>query len=350
MSDNDVTMEFEEINVFFERLRSETSMLVINPNPCFDRTLSLSSFSKGAIMRGESAVVTAGGKGINVARVLRAFKREATLAVLVGALDETKFIELLEAEGANPLSVRHPGIVRVATIIFEKNGKSTTIINEKGSVVDKADWSRFVAKLASQIKPDEIVSCMGSFPSGIDQDSIQELVDVIKLAQGVILFDSSPQFLEYAIQAGVDIVSPNLDEAEALIYSRAADHFIDDLNQAQDRAKKAATELVNRGVKVAFVTTGSEGVAIATKESVHFINGVNIKLVSAVGAGDSFVAGVMLKYDELKSLGEEIDWVSIAAFGVATASASCEQLLSGGVEPKRCLEIYQQVISSKDVA
>lgn len=318
-------------------------MLVINPNPCFDRTLHLATFSKGAIMRGDTAIVTAGGKGINVARVIRAFKKEATLAVLVGERDEKNFLELLNAEGAEFICVTHPGIVRVATIIFEAEKSSTTIINEKGHKVGKADWSRFVAKLASQVKPDEIVTCMGSFPPGIDQESIQELVDVIKMAGGVIIFDSSPEFLKFALSAGVDIVSPNLDEAEALIQSKVADHFTDDLIQAKERAEIAAQELVNRGVKIAFVTSGSAGVAIATKDSIDFVHGVKIKLVSAVGAGDAFVAGIMLKYEELRSAGQEINWKSIACFGVAAASASCEESLSGGIDVIRANEIYRQL-------
>lgn len=324
-------------------------MLVINPNPCFDRTLNLASFSKGAIMRGESAVVTAGGKGINVARVIRAFKKRATLAVLVGERDAKQFLDLLTAEGADYLCVTHSGIVRVATIIFDTNKTSTTIINEKGSQINKSEWSRFVAKLAAQIKPNEIVSCMGSFPVGVDQDSIQELIDVIKAAEGTIIFDSSPEFLEFAINAGVDVVSPNLDEAEALLFGNSSDLFTDDLTNAQNRAERAAAQLVSRGVKVAFVTAGSAGVAIATQDSVDFVHGVKINLVSAVGAGDSFVAGAMLKYEELRSMGEHVNWKSIAQFAVATASASCEQSLSGGVKIERAIELYEQLLAM-DVA
>ena len=322
-------------------------MLIINPNPCFDRTLNLPSFSRGAIMRGDSAKVTAGGKGINVSRVIRAFDVNATLAVLVGALDSTRYEELLEAEGAKFITVNHSGVVRVATIIFEADNASTTIINEKGSRVDKGEWSRFVAKVAAHVHPGEIVACMGSFPVGIDESSIQELIDVVKIAEGIVILDSSPEFLKFAIAAGVDIVAPNLDEAEALIQGKQSDHFIDDLTNAQERAEKAAQELVHRGSKIAFVTSGPVGVAIATPSSLDFIQGVKVNLVSAVGAGDSFVAGVMLKYEEMRNSGEVIDWKLIAAFGVATASASCEEALSGGINVSRAKEIYEQILVSE---
>lgn len=296
-------------------------------------------------MRGESAIVTAGGKGINVARVIRSFEENATLALLVGANDEKRFLELLDAERAKYVHTTHAGIVRVATVIFDAESAATTIINEKGSRIEKVEWSRFVAKVAAQVAPNEIIACMGSFPVGVDQESIQELVDVIKAAEGVIVFDSSPEFLSYAITAGVDIVSPNLDEAEALLYGRSSDHFTDDLTNAQNRSERAAEQLVHRGVKVAFVTAGSAGVAIATKHSTDFVHGVKINLVSAVGAGDSFVAGLMLKYEEQRLAGIDFDWKSIARFAVATASASCEQSLSGGISVARANELHSQLLT-----
>jgi 1-phosphofructokinase family hexose kinase len=322
-------------------------MLIINPNPCFDRTLSLSNFARGAVMRGESAVVTAGGKGINVARAMRALGSSATLAVLIGEKDAVIYKNLLKDEGAEFIATTHPGIVRVATIIFEINNPTSTIINERGSEVSAKDWSAFVAEVAKNVKSGEIVSCMGSFPNGVSQESIEELIEVIHSVGGKIIFDSSPEFLSFALAAGVDIVSPNLDEAESLLHAKSADLFTGDLANAQERSEKAAKALLEKGASVAFVTTGAAGVAVATKSSLDFVHGVEINLVSAVGAGDSFVAGVMIKYDEYLKAGQEFNWRDIAAFGAATASASCEESLSGGINPARALELYELISNSK---
>lgn len=319
-------------------------MLIINPNPCFDRTLTLGNFARGAVMRGESAILTAGGKGINVARVVRAFKAKAGLAVLIGEKDAQIYKNLLQEEGAEYIATTHPGIVRVATIIFESDNPTTTIINERGSEVSAKDWSTFVAEIAKNVTAGEIVSCMGSFPNGVNQKSIEELVKVIHSVGGKILFDSSPEFLNYAIEAGVDIVSPNLDEAESMLQGTSADLFTGDLTNAQERSEKAAQALLARGVEVAFVTTGAAGVAVATANSLDFVHGVKINLVSAVGAGDSFVAGVMLKHDEYRKAGKEYDWRDIAAFGAATASASCEEALSGGMNVARAMELYGEIL------
>jgi 1-phosphofructokinase family hexose kinase len=325
-------------------------MLIINPNPCFDRTLTLGNFARGAVMRGESAHVTAGGKGINVARVVRAFKEQATLAVLIGVKDAEAYKSLLKDEGAEFVATTHPGNIRVATIIFEADNPTSTIINERGDQVSAKDWSTFVVEIAKSVQNGDIVSCMGSFPNGVDQKSIQELVEAIHAVGGKIVFDSSPEFLGFALAAGVDIVSPNLDEAESLLQGKSADLFIGDLTNAQERAEVAAKALLEKGAEVAFVTTGSVGVAVATKDTLDFVHGVKINLVSAVGAGDSFVAGVMLKYSEYRKANLEFNWRDIAAFGVATASASCEQSLSGGMNVTRARELYDQILVSEGAA
>lgn len=318
-------------------------MLVINPNPCFDRTLHLDQFAQGAVMRSESAIVTAGGKGINVARVVRAFGEIATLALLIGEVDREPFIKLLKDEGADFIYTTHSGIVRVATLILEKNAPTTTVINERGSTISKVAWREYVGKISHEIHPGELVACMGSFPNGVDQDSLNELVSTVHAVGGKILIDSSPEYLAYAIKAGVDIVHPNLDEAESLLYGKDANLFTGDTSDARARAEKAAALLILQGPEVAFVTAGEVGVAVATREGVSFIEGTKIELVSAIGAGDSFVAGVLLKYQEWQAKQMKVNWREIAAFGTATAAASCEQLLSGGVNPTRVLELFNKI-------
>jgi 1-phosphofructokinase family hexose kinase len=340
-SDNDVRQRCHgNLSVYSEK---ESALLVINPNPCFDRTLLLEHFVAGAVMRGESAEVTAGGKGINVARVARVFGQKATLALLIGAQDEALYTKLLKEEGADFVAATHPGIVRVATLIFEKGKAASTIINERGSTISKEDWSQYVQLIAQNISRGELVASMGSFPNGVSEENIVELVSVIHSVGGKILMDSSPEFLEYAIQAGVDIVHPNLDEAEAMLHSKNANIFTGDNSRAVERAEKAAVELVALGPEVAFVTAGEVGVAVATKERVDFIHGVKINLVSAIGAGDSFVAGVLVKHSESLANNQSVDWKYLAAFGTATAAASCEHIRSGRVDVNRVAELFRQI-------
>jgi 1-phosphofructokinase family hexose kinase len=319
-------------------------LLIINPNPCFDRTLTLNKLERGAVMRADSAVVNAGGKGINVARVVRALGEKASLLLPVGNADAASFAKLLAAEGADFKSVEYPGIVRTATICLEQTSKAITIINERGSTITTADWNRFIETLASEINPNDFVVCMGSFPTGVNASDVATLVASVHNAGGYMLVDSSPEFLDYAITAGADVVSPNLDEAESLLHNKTADHYVGDHSNAKIRSEKAALELNQMGIPVAIVTAGEVGVAIAFSANVYFIETIPIHLVSAVGAGDSFVAGLILNAEDQGLNFTDIDWLTAVVYGMACAGASCEQVLAGGVDPKRVAELNLEIL------
>jgi fructose-1-phosphate kinase PfkB-like protein len=85
------------------------------------------------------------------------------------------------------------------------------------------------------------------------------------------------------------------------------------------------------------VTVGELGVALAEGETVTWIPTVPTEVVSAVGAGDSFVAGLAI------GLLDGATWVAAATRGVATATASCEQVRAGGVDPSRVEELLAKI-------
>lgn len=151
----------------------------------------------------------------------------------------------------------------------------------------------------------------------------------------------NPHWLAASPGARPDVVTPNIDEAEAaLLQTRAdvmdADAHDDDL--MRNRAEKAALELCQRGAQRAFVTAGAVGVAMASVDYVAWVPSYPVEIVSTVGAGDSFVAGVADEWSSTPK-GEVVDWARATRFGVATSASSCEQVRAGGVNPVRIQEI-----------
>lgn len=317
-------------------------MLILNPNPCFSRTLHLDKFERGAVMRTESAEVRAGGKGIDAARVAKSLSRKAPLIVLMGDRDINEYCRLLSEEEIDFTYTTYPGSIRVATMYLETTSPTTTIVNEEGATITDADWTNYLAAIGRQMKSREIVACMGSFPHGVKQESITELVEMVHSKGNLLLMDSAPHFLAYGLAAGVDIVSPNLDEAEAVINSTTEDFFTGDTRNGEDRAKRAALKLCEMGTKVAIVHAGALGAAIAHAGKVSFTPSPKVTVVSSVGAGDSLAAGFALKSEEQGdvTLLESIDWELSLKFGIATAAASCEKGRSGEVDPARVEALF----------
>ncbi len=325
------------------------STLILNPNPVFDRTIGIVEMVPGAVIRTLSVEVTAGGKGINVARVLRALGEPAPLLIPVGADDRERYESLLRHEGASFTTTEVPGGVRTASIYLEQASNRVTVVNDAGTPMAEADWSRVRSAARDLIGRGDVLLCMGSFPPGLSPEALGALIDDVHEAGAEILLDTAPQFLAAALRHGPDLVTPNLDEAEATL-AAATSHVMDTEELTHDatrtRAEIAALDLCEAGARRALVTAGSAGIAMAHAGAVTWIPAFVIDSVSTVGAGDSFVAGLAHTWTTAAAGGEGIDWRRAVVFGAAAAAASCEQVRAGGVSPDRIDELLASLPSS----
>lgn len=305
-------------------------MLIATPNLCLDRTLRLREVHVGGIHRSDEAEVTAGGKGVNVTRVLLAHGDRPVIAGLVPSDDGALLDGLLADEGARLVGVEVSGSTRVATILVEDGGR-VTVINEPGPVLDAATWDAYLAVVARLLDSTAVLVCTGSLPPGAPEDAYGQLTTAARSRGVAVLIDAARAALAGCLAAGPDLVSPNLAEAEAaLARDHASAEVVDETaSDVLTRATAAARALVGAGAQRAVVTAGSAGAVLVLPDRVVTVTAPRVEVVSPVGAGDSFVGGVVVGL----SRGE--DWVSAVRRGVATASASCEQLLAGGVDPAR---------------
>jgi 1-phosphofructokinase family hexose kinase len=313
-------------------------VLIATPNLCLDRTQLVPELVLGGVMRAREVEVTAGGKGVNIARVARAYRRPATVVGLVADRDRERLLRLLAEVGADVIDVLMPGDTRNAIIMIERSGR-TTIVNEPGSTIDADTWARYRTAIAAALPGRRTLACSGSLPPGAPEDGYGQLVELAHEAGVLALVDSAPGALRAALASGPDLVKPNLQEAEAAITGAPGLLLTDAESDVAERAMDAAATLCRLGARNAAVTAGAHGVALAepAKHRVRWFPAVKVEVVSAVGAGDSFLAGVLLE------LQTNDDWGAAIRRGSATASASCEQLRAGGVDPDRAAELLAQV-------
>ncbi|MFF2846852.1 1-phosphofructokinase family hexose kinase [Streptomyces sp. NPDC058001] len=310
-------------------------MLIATPNLCLDRTQFLTRIVPGAVMRAAHVEVTAGGKGVNIARVVRAFGGKAVLAGLVGQEDRERLVGLLAEEGADLREVSAPGPVRMAIVMIEQEPGRVTIVNEPGSPVAPEVWQRYADEIDRNLPGQDLLICSGSLPPGAPPDAYGQLVEAAHRAGALALVDTAPAALRAALASGPDLVAPNLQEAESALAGTSGAVLADADEDIPERAADAARALCAEGARAAAVTVGGDGIALARQGSaaVQWIRTVPVDVVSAVGAGDSFLAGVALSLQG--QLPGPVDWRSAVLRGAATATASCENLRAGGVDPAR---------------
>lgn len=324
-------------------------MIVATPNLCFDRTLRLPRLAPGAVHRSGQADVTAGGKGVNVARVLRSHGCRPVVAGLVPTVDGEQLRRLLLDEGAQLVGVPVKGRTRAATVLVEDAGR-VTVVNEPGPWVDAQTWGAYRDAVDSALADHDVLVCTGSLPPGAPADAYGQLTALAREHGAVAIVDAAREALAAALPAGPDLVSPNLAEAEAVLTgSHVGPEQVDeDDADIVGRGVVAARALVAAGARRAVVTLGGAGAVLLSAagvdgqraEQLLVLGAPRVAVVSPVGAGDSFVGGVVV------GLVRGEAWAGAVRRGIATATASVEQLLAGGVDPHRAEQLLAEVVAS----
>lgn len=314
-------------------------MLVVTPNLCFDVTVRLPALVPGAVLRASHTTTSAGGKGVNVVRSSRATGTTGTR--LIGFLpqnDGARLTELLRREGTEILGVDADGDVRVATIFLEHTGR-TTVVNGRGPEITAEQWQSLLDTVAATLRPGETLVCSGSLPPGVAADGYAQLVALAHERGCSAVVDAAPAPLLAALAQRPDLISPNLSEAEGLLDGTTSEQVDETGDDIAERAVRAAIELHRRGAVRAVVTAGSSGAALSTDAGTWWFTAPRAVVVSPIGAGDSFVGGAAPLLENPGST----DDVALVIRGMATASASCEQELAGGVDPVRVTELAAQI-------
>jgi 1-phosphofructokinase family hexose kinase len=306
-------------------------LLIATPNLAIDRTVRLPELRPGSVLRPSRAVVTAGGKGVNVGRVAAAFGRRATLVGFVADVDAAVLTRLFGAEPFELAGVPVRGEARVATIYLEDSGR-VTVLNEPGPEISADDWRRYERRIAGELArgPHGTLVCSGSLPPGVPVDGYARLVAIGHEAGVRVVVDAARDALAEALAAGPDFVTPNLAEADGVLSGHAHEP-VDGTGQPQTarHACAAVRALCERGARSAAVTAGAAGTAFGDAREVYWVATVPVRVVNPIGAGDSFAGGLV------HALETGLTPVDAVTFAVATATASVEQELAGGVDPDR---------------
>jgi len=256
-------------------------ILCVTANVAVDRTLAVPGFAAGAVWRAASVTASCGGKGVNVARAVACLGHRATCAGLLAGHGGRLAAGLAQAEGLDAAWTWIEGETRACVIVVGASGE-TTVINEPGNAVPAGDWNRFVDDVASAADGTEAVCIAGSLPPGCPAGGLAGLIAAAGAGGRPVWVDTSGPVLAEAVAAGAAI-KINGPEAETLL-GRTVATVAD--------AVDAATEIRHRGAVAAAVTLGGVGAVLVTDDGVWRARPPAIAVVSAVGSGDCFLAGL----------------------------------------------------------
>jgi fructose-1-phosphate kinase PfkB-like protein len=138
-------------------------VVIAGPNLTIDRTLAIDELRPGEVLRFERAVVTPGGKGVNVARVARDLGADAVLVGLLPGRPGVAGAALLGDEGIVVRGVEVGGELRSTAVVLERSGR-VTVLNEPGPSLAPGEWELYEGVVADALRGERVLACSGSLP------------------------------------------------------------------------------------------------------------------------------------------------------------------------------------------
>ncbi|AXT84474.1 1-phosphofructokinase [Aeromicrobium sp. A1-2] len=289
-------------------------IVTLTPNPSIDRTIGLGGpLDRGGVMRSVSAADQAGGKGVNVAQVVRAAGQLA-VAVLPGDHDDPLMTRLREL-GLTHRAVPTGVAARVNLTLAEPDGV-TTKINAPGSPLSPKQLERLVREVAREAVGARWAVLSGSLPPGVDAGWYADVVEAVHGDGLQIAVDTSGTSLRKTLDRAaerIDLIKPNSDELGELL-DVPASLFEGDPQTAYETARP----LLDRGVGEILLTLGGQGALLMSLEGLWSAPAPTITARSTVGAGDSALAGYLV--GALDGAGPADRLALAIAYGSAAAS------------------------------
>ncbi|SHI33615.1 1-phosphofructokinase [Tessaracoccus bendigoensis DSM 12906] len=303
-------------------------VVTLTANPSVDRTIVLlDTLARGQVQRTPYVTEQAGGKGLNVARVLASAGR--SVVAVAPAVDAVYRALAAEPPSGNLVAAVLPEgrRVRINTAITEPDG-TTTKINEAGNELGAVDREATAELLAERAAGASWVVLSGSLPPGAPVDWYPQLAKGIDCKVAV---DTSGPYLQAVVdalpQVKIDLLKPNSDELAELTSGDAA-AFEEAAAQGDvGDIATAARRLVEAGVANVMVTLGGSGAVLVNADGAWFAHAPEIAVRSTVGAGDSSVAGFILA--DLRGEGPEGCLATAVAYGSAAAALPSTTLPTG---------------------
>jgi len=293
-------------------------ILVMCANTGIDRTYDVENFAVGVHHTPRHFRADAGGKGVNVARGLRALGEDPLLVGFAGGLSRKFITDRLAAEGIVSELVPIGEESRLCINIVDRANKRQTQLDEMPPLVTPEEVSRLKRQWSRLLERATIAVVSGSAPRGVPFSFYKELIQIARGHRVPVVLDARDQLLAAAIEARPEVIKPNHTELEALIGEPLS---------VPGGVLAATKELVAQGIRIVIASLGNSGAIIATaRQGCYWARPPQVDFVSSVGAGDALVAGFTAASIRRESLERRIRWgIASAAAVVSTFGAAVEQ-------------------------
>lgn len=306
-------------------------ILTVTMNPSIDMSYSIDHLKIDDVNRVGNVIKTAGGKGLNVSRVLRLLNAPLESTGIIGGHLGNLLEDLLDQDGINHKFFRITPETRNCLAILHDNGNQTEIL-EKGPRIQAADAIHFLDFFSRLSRDAKIVTMSGSLLQGVTPNFYNKMIRIVHKNGGKAILDTSGESLRDSVTSDEkpDLIKPNETELQDLVGKGFKSTNLSEI-------KTIIREPIFDGIEWIVVSLGANGCVAKHNNRFYKVTIPKINVINPVGSGDSTIAGLTYAINR-----EDKDDV-ILKYGMATGMLNAVEKKTGFINPSHMEEYLSKV-------
>lgn len=297
-------------------------------SPAVDKIYFADNFMPGGLYRVRDVVKSAGGKGINVARVA-SLLGEGVRTLGFKAGETGRWLEAqLKILGIETAFIEVEGESRTNNNIIDRATGTETEVLEIGPYISPDAVSEFLVKFYCSLANTEVLVCSGGLPEGIADGFYRQLIEIAVSRKIRVILDTSGEMLKEGIQAVPYMIKPNLREL--------CEYAGQELREETD-ILAVCRNILSQGVKAVLTSLGKGGAILVTEERVIKAQALDVPVINTIGSGDSMVAGCAA------AIARGYKDEEMLRLGMACAVANTQFAEIGMVRPELVQKFMQEI-------
>ncbi|HFU3728696.1 TPA: tagatose-6-phosphate kinase [Streptococcus suis] len=259
-------------------------ILTITLNPSVDIAYQLDTFHLDTVNRVEKVQKTAGGKGLNVTRVLKQIGEDVVATGFIGGETGSYVKKQLTRNDIKNSFVEIGSETRNCIAVLH-DGKQTEIL-EQGPTIQEHEALNFIDHLEIVLNNVDVVVISGSLPKGLASNYYVKVIELCKKCGVAVVLDCSGEALKNVLESQQQptVIKPNTEELSQLIGKNVTDDI--------QELKAVLSGQLFQGIEWIVVSLGAKGAFAKHNDKFYRVKIPKINVVNPVGSGDSTVAGI----------------------------------------------------------
>lgn len=272
-------------------------------NPSIDYVIKVENFTAGTVNRVVNENKYAGGKGINVSRVLNNLGIKSRALGFIGGFTGQFIESFLKKEEIYTDFIQVNGDTRINVKL---SSNEETEINGSGPNIGYEDLDKLFEKIDT-LNSEDILVLAGNVQKSIQRNIYSQIQEKVKDKEVKVIVDTTGEALISTLKHKPFLIKPNNHELGEI--------FNIEIHKKEDIIKYSQS-LREMGAQNVIISMAGEGALLICSEGVYHASAPKGIVKNSVGAGDSLIAGFLASYSKTQDINEAF------RYGVASGSAT----------------------------